>query len=551
MSVTSRIRLRRLDTIGNPSAESDEDFLFDCFVDTGLLDLLQDCSDQRTIILGRTGAGKTALLKMLLNHQERSIALDLQNLSLGYISNSTILTFFEALNIKMDIFYRFLWRHVLLVEILKMHFGLDSEEKKVTFLEGLSLRFSGKKRYLDAFQYLNEWGSSFWQTTEERIKELTRRVEADLRAKADVGIKDVISLGAEGSYHLTQEQQREYTQRGKEVINNIQMSKLTLLFDALEEEILIDPQKRYYIVVDQLDEGWVEDTRRYPLIRALIETMRDINQKVRQVKVVIALRTDLFQRVLEATMDSGFQEEKYLGLTLPVTWDQPALVQFLDKRIDQLFQRRYDRSVRVTYHDLLPAMVGGHREPAIDYILDRTLLRPRDVIAFFNLCMVQADGEMRIAPTQLFQAEGEYSQRRLTALSHEWSAQYPYLVALCYLLKGRSECFALRELDESALNELCLSVLIQEPLKPGKEVERFQAFYEGKLSAAALRAFIASVLHQVGIVGLKTDPFKSVIWSATGQAKVSLAEITDATQVSIHKMMWRALGVVPAGTWQP
>lgn len=69
-------------------------------------------------------------------------------------------------------------------------------------------------------------------------------------------MKEVISLGADGSSHLTQEQRREFIQRGQEVINNIQMSKLSVLFDALDQEILIDPQKRYYIVVDQLDEDW-------------------------------------------------------------------------------------------------------------------------------------------------------------------------------------------------------------------------------------------------------------------------------------------------------
>lgn len=85
----------------------------------------------------------------------------------------------------------------------------------------------------------------------------------------------------------------------------------------------------------------MDDVRRYRLIRALIETMRDLNQRVSQVKVIIALRTDLFQRVLQATTDAGFQDEKYQGLTLPVTWDRPALVQLLDKRIDQLFRHRY------------------------------------------------------------------------------------------------------------------------------------------------------------------------------------------------------------------
>jgi DNA helicase HerA-like ATPase len=76
----------------------------------------------------RTGAGKTFLLKMLLESEERAILLDPHDLALSYISNSTIIRFFESLNIRMDQFYKLLWKHVFVVELLKCHFNQDSEE---------------------------------------------------------------------------------------------------------------------------------------------------------------------------------------------------------------------------------------------------------------------------------------------------------------------------------------------------------------------------------------------------------------------------------------
>ena len=39
----------------------------------------------------------------------------------------------------------------------------------------------------------------------------------------------------------------------------------------------------YFIVIDELDEAWADDSIRYNLIHALIETIRDF-QKVRHVK---------------------------------------------------------------------------------------------------------------------------------------------------------------------------------------------------------------------------------------------------------------------------
>ncbi|MGB8346039.1 MAG: hypothetical protein WCD86_14225, partial [Ktedonobacteraceae bacterium] len=293
MTSSNVFQFKKLDTIGNPSAESDSQFLYECFIDNGELGILRNTSDERGIVIGRTGAGKTALLKMLSEYEERSISLDPQHLALSYISNSTVIRFFESLNIRMDIFYKLLWKHVFVVEILKRHLNLNSEEDRISAFENLRFTVLRKKAHKDAFAYLNIWGTSFWETTENRIQEITRRIETDLKATADVNIHDFINLGIEGVNKLSEEQRREITQRGQEVINRTQMSKLSLLFQALDEEILTDPKKKYLIIIDCLDENWADDSIRYRLIRALIETMREINSKIRFAKVIIALRSDL------------------------------------------------------------------------------------------------------------------------------------------------------------------------------------------------------------------------------------------------------------------
>jgi ABC-type cobalamin/Fe3+-siderophores transport system ATPase subunit len=339
--MVSTFRFKKLDTIGNPSAESDAAFLHPCFVDNGELDYLRDSFNEQGIVVGRTGAGKTALLKTLVEREERVIELDPHNLACGYISNSTVIKFFEALNIKMDLFYKLLWKHVFVVEILKKKFDLHSEEDRLNFFDNTVYTLLRKKAHKEAFSYLNTWGTTFWETTEDRIKEITRKVETDLKATTDVQIQDFIKLGIEGTQQLTEEQRREITQRGQEVINKVQMSKLASLFDALDEEILTDPKKRYFIIIDRLDEDWADNAIRYRLIRALIETMREVNSKIRFAKIIIALRADLLDRVLKATTDSGFQDEKYRGLCLPISWSRPMLIKLLDTRINELVRRSY------------------------------------------------------------------------------------------------------------------------------------------------------------------------------------------------------------------
>ncbi|HEU5406155.1 MAG TPA: hypothetical protein VFU48_00205, partial [Nitrospira sp.] len=189
------------------------------------------------------------------------------------------------------------------------------------------------------------------------------------------------------------------------------------LSDVLDllDDILKDPQKHYFITIDRLDEHWVEDKTRYRLIRALIETVKDF-RKVRHAKILIAIRYDLLARVIKLTRDPGFQEEKYQSLFLPIEWTKDGLTSVLDGRINHLVKQRYTTKP-VTHKDVLPEKV--QREKALSYILERTLLRPRDAIVFFNKCIEYAEDRPVITATMIRDAEGEYSKDRLRALAVE------------------------------------------------------------------------------------------------------------------------------------
>lgn len=48
-------KFQEYDNIGVAGAEEDGEFLSECFIDTGILDIVKDISDHRQIIIGRTG----------------------------------------------------------------------------------------------------------------------------------------------------------------------------------------------------------------------------------------------------------------------------------------------------------------------------------------------------------------------------------------------------------------------------------------------------------------------------------------------------------------
>jgi hypothetical protein len=362
---------------------------------------------------------------------------------------------------------------------------------------------------------------------------------------AGINIGELAHLGLEGSSKLTDEQRREFIEHGNEVVNKLQLSQLSSLMDGLDEELFTDPEKRYYIVVDRLDENWADDTIRYKLVRALIETMRHLNSKVRFAKAIVALRTDLFDRVLRATTDSGFQDEKYRGLCLHITWNRKELTGLLDARISELVRKHYAHMEIVTHADLLPTRVGKERKAGIDYMLDRTLLRPRDLITFFNLCMANSEGEASIRSEKLLQAEGQYSQERLHSIEDEWCVHYPHLTLICRLLEKRRSSFKLGEVSEADLDGLCLQVLEADRTTSGEDAGVLAEYLNKQLSTESLRAALAQILFRAGVVGLKTSSYSGTQWSIGILDKVPSVTVDDTTTVEVHKMFWRALGIRP------
>ena len=161
-------------------------------------------------------------------------------------------------------------------------------------------------------------------------------------------------------------------ERAKYVVNQVQIQELSYVLELLDS-ILEDPKKKYYIGIDRLDENWVDEKLRYLLIRALIETVRDF-RKVRHAKIIVALRYDLIDRVIRLSRGPGFQEEKYEALYLDLRWTGEQLTQLLDRRIDRLVKQSYTTQ-QVTHKDLLPRMID--KQPALQYMLDRTLMRPQ------------------------------------------------------------------------------------------------------------------------------------------------------------------------------
>jgi hypothetical protein len=240
-------------------------------------------------------------------------------------------------------------------------------------------------------------------------------------------------------------------------------------------------------------------------------------------------------RVYRYTRDPGFQEEKYRTSSLDITWTRDQLIEVLDTRIDLLVKEKYTKK-QVTHKDLLPRQVG--RRQTIDYMLDRTLMRPRDVIHFFNICIQRADGKPTVPLKTLREAEG-----RLRALADEWFGLYPNLLHLGRVLRNKPESFQIKDLSLDELEENYLHLLVSGTGMKGIDLDYMNMVFEGGMDLEVYRKNVILIFYKVGLVGLKTEGYFPLSWSHTGGVSVSKSEIDDGTRIHVHDAFKRALGI--------
>lgn len=526
--------------IGAASAEADGHYLDQCFIDTGDLDIIKNCSDPRLILIGRTGCGKSALFRRLPQVEDHVIKILPESLALTYIANSNILKFFTEAGVNLDIFFRLLWRHIICVEVLKARFYIIDEEKKRNFLELIWSIIPKNKQNEKALDYLKKWGESFWLDTEYRVQEITQKFEQDLSASIEGKVPNIASLNGRAAKKLSEEQKQEIIHRAQEIVNHVQIRELSTVMDLMNDVLLTDSQQKFFITIDKLDEDWIEDYLRFRLIRALIETSMDFFDRVNNVKVLIALRSDLLDRIYRYTRDAGFQEEKFRTSNLEISWTKDQLIQVLNTRIDLLVKNQYTKDV-VTYKDVLPEKVGN--QFSIDYMLERTLMRPRDIIQFFNACITHSDGKPTISRRSLIQAEGTYSRERLRALFDEWYGLYPNLNHLYLLLRGKGSVFIVESLTDVELTENYLQLLTSKLGSSGQDLEMMKMVFEGQMELASYRRNIVNIFYKTSLVGLRTEHGVAISWSYKGGQSISISEIVDTTRMYIHPMFQRVLGI--------
>lgn len=541
-----RTPLRSVFNLGGEAAEADR-LLDEAFYETSDYQVIESRTDPRCFIVGRTGAGKSAALKRLEEvSPEHVIRINPVNLSLPYITNLQAIRYLDSLEVNLDNFWNVLWRHVLLVEIIRHRYKVDSPVAKDNFLVGLRGKLRNDKTKQAALSYLEEFEGRFWCETDERVREITDKLTEKLNAEAGVsagapGAK--INLGTSTRYENSTESRAQQVDRFQRIVNENQLARLNKMIDVLDDHILASAHDFRYVVIDDLDLEWADERIANDLIRCLFSTVYSL-QHVKHLKILVALRTNIFQE-LDFGRKGGGQEEKLRALVLNIRWTRVDLENLLDERV-RVAAAEAGLAVS-TIASLLPHANSTMGKP-LDYLLDRTLLRPRDALAFVNEFLRVGVGKSKLPWSDIKTAETAYSAGRLQALRDEWKGTYPGIDRVTEVFR--------RSLGRIAKSDFALllddiMVLPAEPAFQGMKwvTDASMAMMtSGPTSTWAERySPLLSVLYRIGLIGMSRGSSAPIFHTDDRGLVDHVSNVERADFFYVHRMFHQGLDVQIAG----
>ncbi|MDV8004452.1 P-loop ATPase, Sll1717 family [Rhodococcus sp. IEGM 1318] len=497
-------------SLGKDQAEHDP-LLDPAFVETGDYDLIASFDEVECIVVGRTGSGKSAILtRLAMAEPDRVIHLNPQDLALTYILDQQVFHFLRNLDIDLNLFWTTLWKHVLVVEVIRKRYRIEDQSAMRRFLDSLKEKLSRDRSKIKALEYLETYEDKFWEETDERIIHYTNRLSETVQVEAggsfsfgQVGIQ--AKAGEESM--LETEESGERNARFKRIINTDQHAQLRKMINVLQSDILDTHNERIYVVIDDLDLNWIDEPLVHDMIRALFTAIRDL-KSVQFLKVVVALRTNLLHEIEQSTRD--WQVEKYDSLQHTIRWSRANLEVVLDSRTN-LAMKKYGVDVD-SFSDLMP-IENYQNVSGVDYILDRTLLRPRDAIRFANECLVVGAGKSRIDWGDIVTAEASYSDGRLRALTDEWSTTYPNFAIVLTAFSNAATKFTKDDFEEK-LGLVVGDVLSSNPSMPNWFNSATELLYApGERTFAKNYGALIRILFRVGFIGAQVSPDSSVVYS--------------------------------------
>jgi hypothetical protein len=484
------VDLTRL-SLGAPSAERDiSQGLADYFVESQAFRRVAD--GPKRIVLGNRGTGKSAIFKVIAERRRKAKlpVIELAPENYSYEMLTTILKEESEGSWAKHGAYAVAWKYLIYVLVMKAVAGDATKLKKDA---------SGRiQRYLRD-NHAGEAGSKLGA-----LISYLKRMEGFKVGPVEASIK-------------TRELERMY-----------KLDEITPLLKDLQEALKTKP---VVVFVDELDQGWDASEDAKAFVSGLFQACAKLNELSPNLHVYMSLRQELYDSIPALYEDA----QKARDLIEVISWDEPSLLELVANRIRYSVPALRSLPDAECWGAVFAETLQYRGSKSFNYIVDRTLYRPREVIEFGTRAIEAAQdaGAFPIDYATLSESEINYSRARLQDIAAEYRFQYPGLLSVFDVFRGRVYL-----LDRETLEDVCLELATGE--LPTEDVT--QSWLIGAEPDLVIEAlWRVGFLRARAVGGIKARRRSGS--SYLGPHQIGNLNLQNITQFQVHPMFRSFLGM--------
>jgi hypothetical protein len=478
--------------IGDPTAENEMATLAEYYLQTDQYQ--RALQGSVNLAVGRKGSGKTALFVQLrdkIRRDKRNVVVDLRPEGYQLIKLKEDILAYLSEGSRQHLITAF-WEYLILLEVAYKLL----EKDQYTYKHNHEIR----DLYLELQATYKVEDFSVEGDFSERLMVLSQRISDEYRTKYGTGTE----------HKLTTEQVTELLYRHD-------LAKLrSLISEYLERKATV------WILFDNLDKGWRTqgvDEIDATVLRCLIDAGRKIEREMRKVDrslhCIVFVRNDVYEHVMRHSADYSKEMRAVLD------WTEPDLLREMLRL--RLVSGLEGKAKSLGFEQIWPTFCVSHShgEETSGYLIDRSLMRPRNVLKIFNHCRGFATNfrHVRIEEEDMEKGLRAYSNDLLVELDHELTDVFPAARDLLYHF-----------LDAQAvMSDGELSALIRSAGVEGANVRRIIEF-----------------LIYYGVLGLRTEDGDLYIYQVNYNPKMIEARAQRAGNNAfyvINPAFWPALNI--------
>lgn len=465
-------------------------------------------SGNNTIVLGNRGSGKSAIFQILARtaRSEGTHVIELSPDDYSYEMLHGTMASESSGSWKKQGAYAAAWKYVIYTLVLK-----EVTKKGQRLKRGTLSRI---------YNYLQDNNQSADVSAISMLVSYLKSIES-------------VKLGPLGELGIS----RVSKARAQELERLYNLEELRDILDSLKKVLAKDP---VFIFIDELDRGWDSSEDAQAFVAGLFQACLQVNRLHENLRVYISLRQELFASNRDLVNDA----QKYRDILGMIRWSEESLLALIAKRIRySAEQRSYGNSFAhvsdlACWEWVFAAPPGGSARDSFAYMADRTLCRPREIIHFCTRVIdvvKSAHGDMARLPvpfSAVRSAERIYSSERAGDIAGEYSHQYPGLMSIFEVFRGRSHAF-----DRQSLQMLCLELATGE-IPTDSEASPWLVDLDPDR--------LISILWNIGFLvaqPVRADKPIDDVRSFLGAHQAPHFNLAAAQYFHVHPMFWSYLGL--------